>query len=137
MEAALHWEERRHASHARYVNRFSNVVFTGMLTPAEAGRFTTQNKVQVMAIPIVIKSSDLESPTPVIIFTAPDKPLEDSESGWPHEVAFGKNMFRLVHEATSELFKFLLFTHCSSILTGLNSHSGCEQRPGQGSSCWS
>jgi hypothetical protein len=56
-----------------------------------------------MAVPIVIASSDYESPAPVLIYTVPDKPLEEHENGWPHELAFGKNMFRLVHEVTGKL----------------------------------
>ncbi|TFK62264.1 hypothetical protein BDN72DRAFT_890043 [Pluteus cervinus] len=67
----------------------------------KAGHFTRTDKVQIVAVPIVIQSSDLTSPAPVIIYTAPDDPLasppDDDSVGWLNETPF-PDSFRLVHE---------------------------------------
>ncbi|THH18829.1 hypothetical protein EW146_g2230 [Bondarzewia mesenterica] len=60
----------------------------------KAGHFTTKDRIQICAVPIVVKSSDLTTPTPVIIFTAPDDPKSTGDS-WPSEVVMKKH---LVHE---------------------------------------
>ncbi|EIN03466.1 hypothetical protein PUNSTDRAFT_128760 [Punctularia strigosozonata HHB-11173 SS5] len=66
----------------------------------KTGHFTTSNAVQIIAVPIVIKSGDFESPAPVIIYTAPPDPRSPQvDGGWPNEIAF-KDTFRLVHEIT-------------------------------------
>jgi aldos-2-ulose dehydratase len=52
-------------------------------------------------VPIVVASGDLDTPAPVIIWTAPDKPadapVDDDSKGWAQEVPFPAT-FRLVHE---------------------------------------
>lgn len=71
-----------------------------------AGHFTTTNAVQVVAVPIVIASSDFTSPVPVIIYTAPPGAAnarpDDDTKGWPSEIAFPSS-FRLVHEVVGTL----------------------------------
>ncbi|KAK7040714.1 hypothetical protein VNI00_009620 [Paramarasmius palmivorus] len=63
----------------------------------KTGHFTTRDHIQVIAVPIVIKSGDLTSPAPVIIYTAPDNPKDlPADRGWNSAVAF--KTFRLVHE---------------------------------------
>ncbi|THU84404.1 hypothetical protein K435DRAFT_733201, partial [Dendrothele bispora CBS 962.96] len=67
----------------------------------KVGHFTTIEKIQIIAVPIVIASSDLESPVPVIIYTSPDNPesypVNDDTKGWKVDRPFSKE-FRLVHE---------------------------------------
>ncbi|KLO04679.1 hypothetical protein SCHPADRAFT_840363, partial [Schizopora paradoxa] len=58
--------------------------------------FTRNDQVQIIAVPIIIKSADLTSPTDVLIYTAPKPGDVTSAKDWDHEVAF--NSFRLVHE---------------------------------------
>ncbi|RDX48488.1 hypothetical protein OH76DRAFT_1483853 [Lentinus brumalis] len=64
------------------------------------GHFTTKDKVQVFAAPIVVKSDDFTTPAPMIVWTAPDDPRaadQDEGQGWEESVAF-PDTFRLVHE---------------------------------------
>lgn len=59
----------------------------------KAGNFTRQDRLQIVAVPIIVKSNDFSTPAPIIIFTSP----EDSSTAWtsekfaeshiPHEVA--------------------------------------------------
>ncbi|RPD55164.1 hypothetical protein L227DRAFT_533730 [Lentinus tigrinus ALCF2SS1-6] len=66
------------------------------------GHFTTKDKVQVFAAPIVVKSDDFTTPAPMIVWTAPDDPKapdQDEGKGWDESVAF-PDTFRLVHEIT-------------------------------------
>ncbi|KLO16290.1 hypothetical protein SCHPADRAFT_914154 [Schizopora paradoxa] len=69
----------------------------------KTGHFTRTDRIQVMAIPIVVKSADFTSPTEVLIYTSPLRPIsatgEDEGrrgKGWDCEVAF--SCFRLVNE---------------------------------------
>ncbi|KAF9265019.1 complex of bifunctional Aldos-2-Ulose dehydratase with the reaction intermediate Ascopyrone M [Marasmius fiardii PR-910] len=62
----------------------------------KVGYFTRKDRLQICAVPIVVKSSDLTTPAPVIIFTAPDDP-KNAISGWPSEVIAKKH---LVHEVS-------------------------------------
>ncbi len=69
-------------------------------TDHAAGHFTTKDKVQVFAAPIVVKSDDFTTPAPMIVWTAPDDPRaadQDEGQGWEESVAF-PDTFRLVHE---------------------------------------
>nr|AGY31289.1 aldos-2-ulose dehydratase [Phanerodontia chrysosporium] len=59
----------------------------------KAGHFTRTDRVQVVAVPIVVASSDLTTPADVIIFTAPDDPR--SEQLWQRDVVGTRH---LVHE---------------------------------------
>ncbi|CAL1708583.1 unnamed protein product [Somion occarium] len=47
----------------------------------KAGHFTRTDRVQICAAPIVVKSSDLTTPAPIIIFTAPDDP-KSTHANW-------------------------------------------------------
>ncbi len=60
----------------------------------KAGHFTRNDRVQVCAVPIIVKSSDLTTPAPVIIFTAPED-ARQVQGDWPLEVVTEKH---LVHE---------------------------------------
>jgi hypothetical protein len=68
------------------------------------------SKLQIVAVPIVVKSADLTTPGPVIIWTAPDKPcdytIDDDSNGWPKEVPF-PSTFRLVHEVVGVYVNFI------------------------------
>ncbi|KAG6867365.1 hypothetical protein C0993_003837 [Termitomyces sp. T159_Od127] len=64
-----------------------------------AGHFTTSDQIQVLALPIIPKSSDLTSPAPVLVFT----PVYGSDTtqgptSWNKDVAFDSD-FRLIHDA--------------------------------------
>ncbi|KAG7098218.1 Aldos-2-ulose dehydratase [Marasmius oreades] len=59
----------------------------------KAGHFTRKDRLQICAVPIVVKSSDLTTPAPVIIFTAPNDPKK--VTSWPSEIIAKKH---LVHE---------------------------------------
>ena len=79
-----------------FIDKFDSQKFVA------AGHFTLKDKVQIIAVPIVIKSCDFTSPAPVIIYTAPDSPKDTKdEEGWPHHIA--SEQFRLVHEVTGEM----------------------------------
>jgi len=71
-----------------------------------AGHFTRKDRVQVMAVPIVVASKDLTTPAPIIIYTAPENPLsapvDDDSKGWETEVPF-PDTFVLIHEVTGML----------------------------------
>lgn len=60
----------------------------------KAGHFTRADRVQIVAVPIVVRSSDLTTPAPVIIYTAPDNP-KSHDGDWPSEVVWHR---LLVHE---------------------------------------
>lgn len=60
----------------------------------KTGHFTRKDRIQICAVPIVVKSSDLTTPAPVFIYTAPDDP-KASPYYWHSEVAIKK---LLVHE---------------------------------------
>jgi len=68
-----------------------------------AGHFTRKDRLQVIAVPIIVGSKDLTTPAPVIIYTAPENPLHapvgDDYEGWETEVPF-PDTFVLVHEVT-------------------------------------
>ncbi|KAI0760588.1 hypothetical protein C8Q74DRAFT_1319566 [Fomes fomentarius] len=84
-----------------------------------SGHFTTKDKVQIIAVPIVVKSSDLTTPPPVIIYTAPDDPTspeQDGDKGWEESIPY-PSTFRLVHEVTG--------TITQTIIPGAN--SGLDQ----------
>jgi len=71
-----------------------------------AGHFTRKDRIQVIAVPIVVASKDLTTPPPVIIYTAPEHPLHapvgDDSKGWETEVPF-PDTFVLIHEVTGTL----------------------------------
>lgn len=63
------------------------------------GHFTTSKHIQVLALPIIPRSSDLTSPAPVLVFT----PVYGSDpaqgpTSWNKDVAFDSE-FRLIHDA--------------------------------------
>lgn len=60
----------------------------------KAGHFTRRDRVQICAAPVIVASSDLTTPTPVIIFTAPDDP-QNTKEDWPSEIFTSAH---LVHE---------------------------------------
>ena len=62
----------------------------------KAGHFTRTDRVQICAMPIIVKSSDLETPAPVIIFTAPNDP-RNAQGDWHSEIV---TRALLVHEVT-------------------------------------
>lgn len=68
-----------------------------------AGHFTRNDRIQIVAVPIVVASKDLTTPAPVIIYTAPlhplNAPVDDDSKGWETEVPF-PDTFVLVHEVT-------------------------------------
>ncbi|KIJ51186.1 hypothetical protein M422DRAFT_58813 [Sphaerobolus stellatus SS14] len=84
----VHWK-RRYIGQSPGMHRF------------KVGHFSTTSKLQIVAVPIIVKSKDLTTPAPVIIWTAPDDPcdapVDDDSKGWPKEVPF-PSTFRLVHE---------------------------------------
>ncbi|KAK0244475.1 hypothetical protein EDD85DRAFT_945819 [Armillaria nabsnona] len=59
------------------------------------GHFTRTDVIQIAALPVITRSSDLDTPVPVIIYTKPDDPM--SASAWEKEIPFNSN-FRVVHE---------------------------------------
>ena len=71
-----------------------------------AGHFTRKDRIQVIAVPIIVASGALTTPAPVIIYTAPknplDAPVDDDCMGWETEVPF-PDTFVLVHEVTGTL----------------------------------
>ncbi len=107
LEGTLHWKECRYAP-------FEECVVVGfllcfLLAPAQLIYFRqipppplhqpdisrAPDRIQIMAIPIVVKSKDLTSPTDVLIYSSP--PQNNVGGGvWNCEVAF--SCFRLVHE---------------------------------------
>ncbi|KAK7676342.1 hypothetical protein QCA50_020683 [Cerrena zonata] len=58
------------------------------------GHFTRKDRIQICAVPIVVKSSDFTTPAPVIIYTQPDHP-KNSFDLWPAECVMTRT---LVHE---------------------------------------
>lgn len=68
-----------------------------------AGHFTRKDRIQIIAVPIVVASKDVTTPPPVIIYTPPrhplDAPVDDDCVGWETEVPF-PDTFVLVHEVT-------------------------------------
>jgi hypothetical protein len=68
-----------------------------------AGHFTRKDRIQIIAVPIVVGSKDVTTPPPIIIYTAPDNPLsapvDDDSKGWKTEVPF-PDKFVLIHEVT-------------------------------------
>jgi hypothetical protein len=63
-----------------------------------AGHFTTSEHIQVIGLPIISKSGDLNSPAPILVFT-PVYGVDTSKGpqDWKKEVAF-KDDFRLIHD---------------------------------------
>lgn len=59
-----------------------------------AGHFTRDDRWQICAVSIMVKSNDLTTPGPVIIFTAPDDP-RTHDGDWSSELVFEAP---LVHE---------------------------------------
>lgn len=82
---------------------FSDVNLLLNCTFSVAGHFTRKDRLQVIAVPLVVASEDLTTPAPVIIYTAPEKPLDapvdDDSKGWETDVPF-PDTFVLVHEVT-------------------------------------
>ena len=60
----------------------------------KAGHFTRKDRVQIVGVPIITKSSDLKTPAPIIIYTAPDDP-KTHESDWESKEVWTR---LLVHE---------------------------------------
>lgn len=88
-----------HRLRGAYACILTSLLLNGFLA---AGHFTSKDKVQIIAVPIIVKSGDYTSPAPVIIYTAPESPKDTKdEEGWPHQVVF--EQFRLVHEVTGEM----------------------------------
>ncbi len=72
----------------------------GALTYILACHFTTKDVVQVVAFPIIPKSSDLTSPAPVVVFTPEYANINDKSIGpksWNKHVAY-PDQFRLIHD---------------------------------------
>jgi hypothetical protein len=67
-----------------------------------AGHFTRRDRLQVIAVPIVVGSKDVTTPPPIIVYTAPENPLDapvgDDTKGWETDVPF-PDTFVLIHEA--------------------------------------
>ncbi|EPQ54179.1 hypothetical protein GLOTRDRAFT_139544 [Gloeophyllum trabeum ATCC 11539] len=64
----------------------------------KVGHFTTRDQLQVMAIPIISKSGDLESSVPVLLYTpCYDSVASDGPTSWAKEVPF-LGEFRLIHD---------------------------------------
>ncbi|KAI0689663.1 hypothetical protein BC835DRAFT_1418344 [Cytidiella melzeri] len=66
----------------------------------DACHFTTKEVVQVMAFPIISKSSDLKSPAPVVVYTPEYANPNDKKPGpksWSKNVAYPTE-FRLIHD---------------------------------------
>ncbi|KAF7292250.1 hypothetical protein MIND_01252400 [Mycena indigotica] len=62
------------------------------------GRFTSNEHPQVLAVPIIAASSDLESPAPVILFTPQySTDVNAGPTSWDESVPF-PNQFRLIHD---------------------------------------
>ncbi|KAK0503732.1 hypothetical protein EDD18DRAFT_1456907 [Armillaria luteobubalina] len=59
------------------------------------GHFTRTDVIQIVALPDITKSSDLDIPVPVITYTKPGDPMSPSE--WEKDVPFNSN-FRVVYE---------------------------------------
>ena len=70
------------------------------------GHFTRKDRLQIIAVPIIAASKDLDTPIPIIICTAPENPLDapvdDDTKGWEADIPF-PSTFVLVHEATGTL----------------------------------
>ncbi|KAL0575873.1 hypothetical protein V5O48_006095 [Marasmius crinis-equi] len=64
----------------------------------KVGHFTTRDVLQIMAIPVILKSNDKTSPAPIIVF-APDKKSKASfgPTSWGKDAPFS-NEFRLIHD---------------------------------------
>ena len=82
---------------------FSDAKLLLSCTFSLAGHFTRKDRLQVIAVPLVVASNDLTTPVPVTIYTAPEKPLDapvdDDSNGWETDVPF-PDTFALVHEIT-------------------------------------
>ncbi|KAG9089108.1 hypothetical protein FS749_001618 [Ceratobasidium sp. UAMH 11750] len=63
----------------------------------KTGYFTQKKHVEIMALPIMIKSGDRESPAPVIIYTPTEWDNDKVPSKW-QETRPLDNTFRLIHE---------------------------------------
>lgn len=64
----------------------------------QVGHFTTKDHFQVMGVPIIVASSDLDSPAPVIIFTPTyGSDVKKGPVSWSEDIAFDSE-FRLIHE---------------------------------------
>ncbi|KAK0487208.1 hypothetical protein IW261DRAFT_1652792 [Armillaria novae-zelandiae] len=61
------------------------------------GHFTRTDVIQIVALPVITRSSDLDTPVPVIIYTKPDDPMSVPAPVWEKVIPFNSN-FRVVHE---------------------------------------
>ncbi|KAL0570157.1 hypothetical protein V5O48_011812 [Marasmius crinis-equi] len=85
----------------RYVKKYWDANRIGNSTGMhrlKAGHFTTRSVLQIMAIPIIPKSSDVTSPAPVIVFTPKDGgDTSYGPTSWEKDIPFA-NEFRLIHD---------------------------------------
>lgn len=66
----------------------------------EVGHFTTREHFQVIGLPIIAASGDLDSPAPIIIYTPTYGPdIKEGPKSWSEHIAFGSE-FRLIHDDT-------------------------------------
>jgi hypothetical protein len=71
------------------------------------GHFTRLDRVQVLALPIVGRPYDLNSSTPVLLFTQPANVLDPAfENGWPSEVV-SHDYFHVIHDARVHKYKLV------------------------------
>ena len=82
------WLENTGDLNAENWKRHSIGSSTGMHR-VKAGHFTRKDRIQVCAVPVLAKSSDLHTLAPVIIYTAPDEPNATYDY-WPAETAAKK-----------------------------------------------
>jgi len=110
LDDTSHWK-RRYIGKSPAMHRLKgnysgdSILYVSLKITGAVGHFTRTDKVQIVAAPIIIKSADLTSPAPIIIYTAPDDPaslpVDDDGQGWPLDVPFPQT-FHLVHEVFSE-----------------------------------
>ncbi|RPA89093.1 hypothetical protein L873DRAFT_1695041, partial [Choiromyces venosus 120613-1] len=116
----------------------------------KAGYFTQRSFLEVVGIPIVHGTGDIETPIPVILFQKPEKPFDAIE--WRRDIIDDQN-FTIIHDAAQKKFGNLngrdsLFVASREGITWLyyednqwkrqHLSSGVRQKPGQnyyGSSC--
>jgi hypothetical protein len=62
------------------------------------GHFTQRDHFQVVGLPVIASSSDLDSPAPIIIYTPTyGSDIKQGPQSWSEHIAFGSE-FRLIHE---------------------------------------
>ena len=75
---------------SHYVNLLLNQAISS------AGHFTPKDRIQIIAVPTMVASKDLTTPAPVIIYTAPEHPLnapvDNDSKGWETEVPFPRHI---------------------------------------------